>query len=280
MDKKAFLAGNTLVYVYSIISLAVIAILFSFLFLLLSADKEATNIFDVFKEKESILESSNIDLYETANYYLYTKVRVDKNETSLQELIALYCHNKNKNLLTYIQRISLSLLPERSYLNLYCLYGTNDCNNIKKGNYQPIITITSSEITLAGIKSINPGTILSLSLPALSSTDIACLDISQHKKEQSNSRYERNLKLYDKNIDEIGRIPTPLSKVAQITNENTFVDSIGKLSSAGEVLLSQTKDLWIINEDGEWCNSVNTDCSKGISINKLIECRGDYLCTK
>ena len=121
MNKKGFLAGDVMVYIVSIAVLAVVALLFFGLFSYLKITQPE-------KPSSTEISSPKISVYEYLDYYLNTKIRIDEKETSLIELIPLYCFTLDEKTGSYVKKLSSYLLPVEIGVSIGC--SLNECKEI------------------------------------------------------------------------------------------------------------------------------------------------------
>ena len=264
MNKKAFLAGDTLIYVYSIIALAVIAVLFFFLFSYLTIE-ELSGI----KARTYTLEenSPNIRAYNYLPYYLNTKFKVENKETSLIELIPLYCYDKNKERLSYIERASSILIGEGK-INIWCDLIDSKCTDKSVSLIEGVRHLEIDQKNIAVITNkyadiLNP-VLFFLPFDKINVCIEAEFPLFNPEKIPE---YVSSEKVF---IDKVQKISEIKSKtILGISNNQDFY------------LISPTKHLWYYNvRDRLWCNLVEQNyqvCQK-FSSEELIQCKGDYLC--
>ncbi len=261
MDKKAFLGGDILIWIYSLLILVFIGIVFSVLFVFSSPDLSIKNYFN----KADINPLSKISpTYDYINYYLYTKIRIDKRETSLSELIPIYCFNLDENYKEDIKRISAILSPDEVGINLWCDLKRTKCNRIiKYDDYgERLIDIDKENKLILSTGSLTQPNLLNL--PGLNLNSNICLELE--------------VKHFDKNklITRINSEQEFERKVKEILKTD---NEILGLNINDFYLLSQTKDLWYFNEN-MWCNLGQENyskCQKFFS-EEFIKCKGDYSC--
>lgn len=287
MDKKAFfLFGDVLAYIYSLAALLIIGLLFLYLFASVTPEKLNPKEYKLIPEDGKVIEET----FQRLGFYLYYNFIIDGKETSLNELIPLYCYNKDNSLLLKIQSLSLSLLPERSFLKIYCAKEDKCYGDLINKDTTPIIEITTERRRNIGkVESIELNK-LQLKLPSLSHKTTACLEFGVDKLMDNSplSRFPRFFNSFNTDEDQLDKIPVPKSLPKSLQNNDKFKEGILNLKSEftyiltfkgeeikeGVSILSPTKEIWLSKGD-EWCNPVKDLCKTEISTEKLIECLGD-----
>lgn len=268
MNKKAFLAGDTLVYIYSIISLTIIAILFAFLFYSL----QAGSFLGLNKEKNLNLSTinSNIDSYDNLNYFLNTKIRAKGKLTSLSELIPLYCYTNDKEIGNYIKNIGINLFPRQLGITIGCSAKKEACPNfVSKYGFLDISKFDKVPILQGSIYSPKI-----FDIPGLKYPSHYCVEIQngKHPTDPHKDNFQIERISSDKLFEE--KVKAAEARVKEI--------GLNRPDPEGStLLLSPAGDLWFFTR-ADWCNIIEDDCSKYINFKSedLIKCKGDYLCLK
>ena len=251
MNKKGFLAGDVTVFIWSLISFAIIAAVFFAIFLFVQTPAPG---------ETNLPAKPELKVYEFLDYYLNTKIRVNDKETSMLELIPLYCYNKNPEFAENIRKISFILFPVFTSRELGCINENVKCKNLPDSrNSLGTRLVYSSAPNLLIFSEVNSKETKMIEIPGFLENSKACLEISED---------------YD------------VAEFIDITyTENEFETKVKEkssfkgLSDKKSFLISPSRYIWRYN-DNVWCSvldetDIYANCLKGISAPDLINCRGD-----
>lgn len=136
--------GDVTIMIYSIIALAVIAILFGGLFFVYG-------IGHILSPEKYNLQAVNpsIRTFETIRYYLDTKISLDGKELTLNKAFPLYCYNKDVALLEEIKTKTRKLSLESpdidiTRIDLYCIDESIKCSKENLLFHESISILLSS----------------------------------------------------------------------------------------------------------------------------------------
>jgi hypothetical protein len=162
LNKKAFLAGDVTVMIYSIIALAGIAILFGGLFFIYGAG-------NILSPAKYDLQAVNprVQTFETMKYYLDTKVSFDGKQLALNKAFPLYCFNKDYAFLEEIKSKTEALPIMFSKIDIFCVPQAVNCNEAELSLQE------ETNIMLAGV----PKNKLIINLPEINPKTHVCLSI-------------------------------------------------------------------------------------------------------
>jgi len=138
MNKKALL-GDTIVFQYSLITMAFFAVVFSVLFFFTYLEKE--NPFAGEREFNIASINPGAELYEELNRYLYSKLKINEKEITFRDAISLYCYNKDENLLENIKEKTLSLSEKPALMGIFCVKGDIMCDVESINNNPELVEI-------------------------------------------------------------------------------------------------------------------------------------------
>jgi len=257
LNRKAFLAGDTLVYVYSILALTVIAVVFSIVFALATPENKLKELLS--REYTTEIVKPEIQVYDYINYYLNTNLKYEKKLVSLKELLPLYCYNQDENLKKYIQRITYNLLPKEIGVHTLCIDKNSKCEDLlgtsdSKGSR--FIKSNNFFIQEGNLK--NPKLITLYGFNKNICLEIESINILEDnfiEQTFSEKEFKNKIEAAENRVKETG-----LNK-----------------ESPSTTLLSPKGDLWFFTRK-DWCNINEDDCHKNkyISSEDLIKCNGDY----